>query len=426
MKKQFAKLALTASIVLASVLTLSCLEDKGNSSSNPASGGDGGGGGEQTYKTVKIGEQVWMAENLNIGMGNSICYGNEEANCKKYGRLYDWETAKAACPSGWRLPSDNDWGRLMRYVHSENNNRTAGKYLKAKSGWNDKSEGGSGNGIDKYDFAALPGGYRLSSGKGGSFDNLGNYGIWWSSSIDNSTEYNQAYYRFIDYNQDGAFRAQDETDALFSVRCVQGDEPPSSGTIAGETFVDNRDSKTYRYIKIGTQTWMAENLNFKTQDRTSRCYPTSGSINNNDLDNSNCDKYGRLYSWKVAKAACPKGWHLPSNADWNVLLKYTNPSCPQQPRSTEESGTICAGAGAKLKAGSGWDDDGYGEDTYGFAALPGGRKTGVGDDFDIIGTGGAWWSADNYHSMGMYSDLENTAMGESNKNSLHSVRCVKD
>jgi len=119
-------------------------------------------------------------------------------------------------------------------------------------------------------------------------------------------------------------------------------------------------------------------------------------------------------------------------------MKHINPSCPQQPRSTEENGTVCAGAGTKLKAASSWDDDGYGDDAYGFAALPGGLKTAVGNDFDFIGRVGMWWSAsesdvkyaiskDSYaHGMAMYDDLENTAFGDSDKNSLLSVRCLKD
>jgi uncharacterized protein (TIGR02145 family) len=131
--------------------------------------------GGQKYKTVKIGEQTWMAENLNYEAEGSVCYDNNPDNCAKYGRLYDWEAAIKVCPEGWHLPSIEEWDKLLRFVDSEDKvyryvggdtssagpyeNRRAGKYLKAVSGWNSyKGYDGNGNGTDKYGFSALPGG----------------------------------------------------------------------------------------------------------------------------------------------------------------------------------------------------------------------------------------------------------------------------
>jgi uncharacterized protein (TIGR02145 family) len=121
----------------------------------------------KTYKTVKIGEQVWMAENLNCEAKGSRCYNDSISYCDKYGRLYYWPMAMEVCPKGWHLPSNEEWDKLYRFADGTNGTESpyesemAGKYLKAKSGWNDDEEK-SGNGEDKFGFSALPGGYSYS------------------------------------------------------------------------------------------------------------------------------------------------------------------------------------------------------------------------------------------------------------------------
>jgi uncharacterized protein (TIGR02145 family) len=84
----------------------------------------------------------------------------------------------------------------------------------------------------------------------------------------------------------------------------------SSGQETG-TFTDARDGKTYKTVKIGTQTWMAENLNYETD--SSCCY---------DFDKNNCDKCGRLYTYNDAIKSCPIGWHIPSESEWIKLRDY--------------------------------------------------------------------------------------------------------
>ncbi|MDR0517226.1 MAG: fibrobacter succinogenes major paralogous domain-containing protein [Fibromonadaceae bacterium] len=175
--------------------------------------------GSQAYKTVKIGSQTWMAENLSYNAEGSKCYENEHANCEKYGRLYNWETAKKVCPSGWHLPSNEEWDKLYRFVdgtsgtESPYKSETAGKYLKSREGWKD-NEGKSGNGLD-VGFSALPGGYGSS---GSDFYNVGSYGNWWSYSEGNSYD---AYYRDIYYSNEYASWYNYGKDYLRSVRCLQ-------------------------------------------------------------------------------------------------------------------------------------------------------------------------------------------------------------
>jgi len=161
------------------------------------------------YKTKQIGSQTWMVENLDYDIGGAKCYNNSASNCAKYGRLYDWETAKTVCPSGWRLPSNDDWDKLVRTAGGTS---VAGKHLKATSGWN------NGNGTDIYEFAALPGGSGIDYDPGVEFDNVGEGAFWWSSE----STYDRAW--IIDQDSgDGVrtWRGRGWGTSMYSVRCVK-------------------------------------------------------------------------------------------------------------------------------------------------------------------------------------------------------------
>ena len=86
----------------------------------------------QIYKTVKIGNQVWMAQNLNYSMRESTCYDLSNANCRTYGRLYTWNAAQFACPNGWHLPDTTEWIDLFNFAGGY---MVAGKKLKSKRLW---------------------------------------------------------------------------------------------------------------------------------------------------------------------------------------------------------------------------------------------------------------------------------------------------
>jgi len=188
-------------------------------------------------------------------------------------------------------------------------------------------------------------------------------------------------------------------------------------TASGETFVDDRDQKTYRKVTIGSQTWMAENLNYEAEN--SVCYENSAD---------SCAKYGRLYNWATAmggakssslnpsgvQGVCPAGWHLPSYDEWTML----NDSV--------------FNASKKLKSTSGWNSNGNGTDEYGFSALPGGYGN-SGGNFNGAGYYGNWWSAteddaSNALSRGVgYNYVKSMySMNPGKTTSLFSVRCLQD
>ncbi|MCQ2096421.1 MAG: hypothetical protein MJY87_00560 [Fibrobacter sp.] len=205
-----------------------------------------------TYKTVTIGNQVWMAENLNydcrgcttlISPGNFrptgvFCYKNSEANCKKYGRLYDWHRATSGiCPSGWRLPNPRDWEILIKYVVRNNpvpkkkkgffdrlgdailgEDNVVGEKLKSSQGWLK-----NGNGSDLYGFSVLSGGYA----EGWGYTGLGEEARFWTTDYyewTNSDGYrtqNSTYMGFSANSTDAGLRSTGHLEAEFSVRCIK-------------------------------------------------------------------------------------------------------------------------------------------------------------------------------------------------------------
>ena len=163
----------------------------------------------KTYKTVKIGNQVWMAENLAYkpSSGNYWAYDNNNNNVAKYGYLYDWQTAKKVCPTSWHLPSDRDWTVLTDHLGGH---QVAGAKMKSISGWKDV-----GKGTNESGFNAFPGGYRNSNGH---FGTIGNLGYWWSSSEYSASN---AWFRVL-YKKDGNVGRYNNSKANgFSVRCLR-------------------------------------------------------------------------------------------------------------------------------------------------------------------------------------------------------------
>ncbi len=187
-------------MTLASLCLMGCEPSKDAEGSVSVTVKDADG---NTYTTVKIGNQVWMAKNLNVDVEGSMCYDNDHANCEKYGRLYTWAAAQKVCPSGWHLPTRKEFKMFLEAVGSSDEERSAN--LRAPS-W--------AEGEDKYGFSALPAGYYVSDSK--EFYVLG-YGAYFCSSTERRGD--GAYHLVI---SDGIAGVDSGSKNFgFSVRCLK-------------------------------------------------------------------------------------------------------------------------------------------------------------------------------------------------------------
>ena len=208
----------------------------------------------KVYKTVKIGDQVWMAENLNYETDSSFCYSDSAYFCAMHGRLYKWAAAvgksesecgygntcslpsgdvQGVCPSGWHLPSKAEFKSL---IATGGEDSTAGKVLKSASGWTV-----GGYGTDDFGFAALPAGAR---GCDGGYSGAYFLAFFWSSTEIND---NDVFNMYLTFNGDSVHQSVDIKDFAFSVRCLK-DESPVSGSSSSITSSSSRsDNRTVSY-----------------------------------------------------------------------------------------------------------------------------------------------------------------------------------
>jgi uncharacterized protein (TIGR02145 family) len=200
----------------------------------------------------------------------------------------------------------------------------------------------------------------------------------------------------------------------------------------GAALTDPRDAQTYRTAKIGAQTWMAENLNYKgtgSSDVVGRCYGDS---------DASCARYGRLYTWAEAmgldtafnrktwgkaatsgtKGICPAGWHVPDSAEWNALIRAAG--------GADSAGDRLKANSALWKRGSGLLD------ARGFSSLPGGDAVARADKavYELVGELAAYPSAnesvDSARCFSVSEDSPVITSFERSKLLYLSVRCVKD
>ena len=408
----------------------------------------------QTYRTVKIAGQVWMAENLNYEVENSSCFKNSADSCAKYGRLYTLPI-QGVCPSGWHLPSGVELNALVTEAGGP---IVAGLHLKSRTDWYRTVRG-----TDALGFAALPAG-RWSEDNGF----VGGIAAFWSSSERDSIHVYAMH--LSDYRADITF--SDKDNVAYSVRCLKNNdsvESSSSGSEASsssvkialackmkntdyckyETLIDERDGQTYKTIKIGTQTWMAENLNYASLQPTDRLDSTSFCYENEPF---NCEKDGRLYLWSAVmdsaatwsdngkgcgygvvcsptfpvRGVCPAGWHVPNRDEVMELL--------------DAVGGVDVAGDMLISEYSGCIDE---VDLYGFSFRPTGRKRSEGYYDDDGEYGYMWTTTDDYWNSDEFflknnEQFElvaafslskaggNLGMHGYYKNTGYPVRCIKD
>ena len=315
------------------------------------------------YKTVKIGNQIWMAENLNFKTHNSYCLGNDSKQCNEAGRFYKWRSATSACPNGWRLPSREDWIVLKNTIENTE------KLYK----WDD----------DNPEIGYLISAPNFNVLTTGVFDIFGQHqdigGFFWTSSQAKSKD--NAICTFIDdLNPDKTVCEYSKHYAM-PIRCIQGKDTiqrfqKNEPTVIMGKYIDSRDKKEYKTVQINQQTWLAENLKYETKN--SVCH-------NNDP--AECEKYGRLYKWADVEIACPEGWHLPSKYEIKRLLWAVG----------DEDGD-------KLKSKTGWNNGNNGWDDFGFNVFPVGSAdfSEANVRFDFNGDATAFWTSTRDGRKGYY------------------------
>lgn len=425
----------------------------------------------KSYRTVMIGSQTWMAENLRLEAGDSFCFDDKFEYCDTYGKLYPWYVAvgrpdcaekdscdlapvmRGVCPEGWHLPSLAEWDTLFAFVGTD----IVHKLKSQSEEWCDFDDACPKGGLDTYGFGTRAGGYK--SWDANYVDNR-DAGYFWASS-----QADRCGMKVIigDGFDVGDYECGDDQGAA-SVRCVMDSEgfmpdsmEPSfdykdnarrkSVEFEMGTMTDSRDGHVYKTVTIVGFTWMAENLNYRYTQKTAEL-DSSSFCPFNETDS--CDVYGRLYLWSAAmdsvamfsemgkgcgydvycsekiylssvvRGVCPEGWHLPDRYEWEYLAR--------------EIGGVSV-AGTLLKSNKGWDGRGNGTDEYGFSILP---VSTYQYSFQANKYYTGFWSfrEDMYAGLAFenemaeiaYFDAYSTRLSMSSglKNSANPVRCVKN
>ena len=273
----------------------------------------------ESYKTVYIGNQHWMAENLRYRADES-----DTLKVGKKGRYYSWATAmdttetpcnsemckfariqrQGVCPNGWHIPSVEEWKIFIDEL--EKLSRNPFEIIIDEDDWGESGNNSTG-------FTAMPAGIYS-----GETIYRPNQALIWSSSVAVNGKVFPDYAHYLRITEKGVRIETLEKFANISVRCIENSEESEkldylnhkeySGAY-GE-LVDPRDGKKYKTVVLDGLEWMAENLNFETEN--SVC---GGAVDS-------CAKYGRLYPESEYKTVCPTGWRIPKDSEVETLLPF--------------------------------------------------------------------------------------------------------
>lgn len=419
----------------------------------------------KTYRTVDIEGTIWMAENLNYTgheVGKSYCFKGDEDICKLYGRFYSRDAAmnsskceygascllgndpiQGICPDGWHIPTYSETQTLVTLAGKK------AQPLMSTIGWGTEDSLYINPGIDTYGLSFVgTGQYDTKDG----YNDIGEFTFMWVYY-----QSSDMYYLLIRGKDNEAFINDfDGYESNFSVRCVKGDGvvPVSSSSVSSSsvssssrtkqagaeplleaadeqfnpdieygTMTDSRDGKTYKTVKVGSATWMAENLNYAGNEiGVSTCF--------ND-DDRFCELYGHFYSRSAAmnssscayksscdlgtghiQGICPDGWHIPTNKEAQDLVN------------------LASGHALPLMSAKGWKTGiTPGTDTYGLSFVGAGCYCSD-DGFHSLGEYGRLWvyyaSSTQYYIVIRGLENEAEVWDYNDEECYNPVRCVKD
>jgi uncharacterized protein (TIGR02145 family) len=279
----------------------------------------------EVYKTVKIGNQEIMAENLRFKMDKGCWSGtNKEYDIKKHGYLYTWEKANEIAIDGWHLPRLSEWEKLFGEVGGY----SQFKLHPVKGGFYRSEDNGINCAVNQLKEGASTG-FNLSLTGSRTiyavFEGFGKSDVFWTSTPtwDFYLQQNVQWLRGFD-----SYSYEAPKNCGASVRLFKNDSTPEK-TFAYETFVDEKDGHTYKTIKIGDQVVMAENYQYKSPEG---CWAY-------EKDEKNVKEYGYLYNLETALKLAPKGWHLPSKDEWEKLYNYVGNSKEEVYKALRPGGT---------------------------------------------------------------------------------------